>query len=70
VGKISDFNKLELQDLLRTNLQEGLEALCNSSMPINKYWEYVGKIIITKQVLGRMGAKVRINVSVEDESGV
>jgi hypothetical protein len=39
-------------------------------MPVNKYWEYVGKIMITKQVLGRMGCKIRINVSVEDESGV
>jgi hypothetical protein len=67
---MGDLDQSKLEDLLRQNLQESLNAMCGGNMPVNKYWEYVGKIMISKQILGRMGSKIRINVIVESESGV
>ncbi len=41
--------------------------MLNRNVGIEKYWEYLGKLILARQLLSKMGSKVRFNVFVETE---
>lgn len=56
-----------ITDLLRKELQNTLDLMLSRNVGVEKYWEYLGKIIISKQILGRVGKKVIIRVDVFDE---
>ena len=62
-----DFTDTKLVDLIRKDLQETLDLLTGGNVGVEKYWQYVGKIILCRQVLGRMGHKLYIKVFVEVE---
>ena len=61
------FTDTKLVSLLRKDLQETLDLLTGGNVGIEKYWQYVGKMILSRQVLGKMGHKVYIKVFVEEE---
>ncbi len=55
------------KDYIRKDMQETLDIMLSKNVGIEKYWEYLGRLNLAKQLLGRMGSKIRINVFVEDE---
>ena len=64
---MTNFTDTKLVSLIRKDLQETLDLLTSGNVGVEKYWQYVGKIILSRQVLGRMGHKLYIKVYVEEE---
>lgn len=58
---------LQMVDFLLKDLNESLNIMHNGNMPIDKYWIYVGKIMLAKQMLGRMGHQIKIIAVIKEE---
>jgi len=56
--------KEEISDWLRKDMQETLDIMLNRNVGIEKYWEYLGKLILSRQLLGKMGDKLIVRVMV------
>ena len=54
----------EISDWIRKDLQDTLELMLSRNVGVEKYWEYLGKIILARQLLGKMGDKVIVRVLV------
>jgi len=54
----------EISDWLRKELQDTLELMLSRNVGVEKYWEYLGKIILARGLLSRMGDKVIVRVLV------
>jgi len=59
--------KEEITDWLRKDLQAHLDLMFSQNVGVEKYWEYTGKVIMARQLLSKMGDKVRFNVFVESK---
>ena len=55
------------KDYIRKDMQETLDNMLSRNVGIEKYWEYLGRLNLARQLLSRMNCKIRINVFVEDE---
>ncbi len=54
----------EISDWLRKELQETLDLMFSRNVGVEKYWEYLGKIILSRQLLSKMGDKIIVKVFV------
>ena len=56
--------RAEISDWIRKDMQETLDIMLNRNVGVEKYWEYLGKLILSRQLLGRMGDKLTVRVDV------
>jgi len=64
---MNDSKIAKLTDFLRKDLQDTLDTMLNRNIGVEKYWEYIGRLNLAKQLLGRVGSKIRVSVFVESE---
>jgi len=54
----------EISDWIRKDMQETLDLMLNRNVGVEKYWEYLGKLIVCRQLLSKMGDKLQVKVFV------
>lgn len=67
---MADSTELKIVDLLRKDLQDTLNIFTGGqSIGVEKYWQYIGRINLTKQICSRLNHKVFVNVVINPEGG-
>jgi hypothetical protein len=58
---------IQMAEFLLKDLNDSLNMMISGNMPVQKYWEYVGRVMLSKQMLGRMGHQVKIIAVLKEE---